>query len=77
MEKLVQGYGGKLTKSLSKNTDYVVVGNDAGPNKLEKIDELGVETLDEEALIALLEGGGGGVKRGAEDEGEKIVKKKK
>jgi len=32
-EKLVQLYGGKLTKSLSKNTSFVVVGNDAGPTK--------------------------------------------
>lgn len=32
-EKLVEAYGGKLTKSLSKNTSYVIVGNDAGPKK--------------------------------------------
>ena len=32
-EKLVEAYGGKLTKSLSKNTGYVVVANDAGPKK--------------------------------------------
>jgi replication factor C subunit 1 len=76
-EKLVKDYGGKLTSSLSKNTSYVVLGNDAGPKKLEKIEELGIETLDEDELVAMLEGRGGGVKRGAEDDGEKIVKKKK
>jgi BRCT domain type II-containing protein len=32
-ETLVQQYGGKLTKSLSKNTNYVVIGGDAGPKK--------------------------------------------
>jgi len=32
-EKLVEKYGGKLTKSLSKKTSYVVIGNDAGPTK--------------------------------------------
>ena len=32
-EKLVTNYGGNLTKSLSKNTSFVVVGNDAGPTK--------------------------------------------
>lgn len=76
-EKLVKDYGGKLTSSLSKNTTYVVLGNEAGPKKLEKIEELGIETLDEDELVAMLEGRGGGVKRGAEDDGEKVVKKKK
>ncbi len=32
-EKLVINYGGSLTRSLSKNTSFVVVGNDAGPTK--------------------------------------------
>lgn len=65
-EKLVMNYGGKLTKSLSKNTTLVVVGNDAGPTKLEKIAELNLRTVDEEGLVDLLERGGiagGGKKR--------------
>lgn len=70
-EKLVTNYGGKLTKSLSKNTSYVVVGNDAGPKKLEQIEGLGVKTLDEDGLIEMLErsgdSGSRGAKRGAED----------
>ncbi|KAH8679692.1 hypothetical protein BGZ60DRAFT_369410 [Tricladium varicosporioides] len=55
-EKLVEAYGAKLSKSLSKKTNYVVVGNDAGPKKLEKIAELGIKTMDEDELVALLEG---------------------
>jgi BRCT domain type II-containing protein len=74
-ERLVMNYGGKLTKSLSKNTSYVVVGRDAGAKKLEQISELGLATLDEDALIAMLEGGA--VKRGAEDEEKPDVKKAK
>jgi BRCT domain type II-containing protein len=54
-EALVTKYGGHLTKSLSKNTSLVVVGNDAGPAKLEKIEELGLETMDEDAFVAMLE----------------------
>jgi BRCT domain type II-containing protein len=54
-EALVTKYGGHLTKSLSKNTSLVVVGNDAGPTKLEKIEELGLETMDEDAFVAMLE----------------------
>jgi NAD-dependent DNA ligase len=74
-ERLVMSYGGKLAKSLSKNTSYVVVGRDAGLKKLEQISELGLATLDEDALIAMLEGGA--VKRGAEDEEKPDVKKAK
>lgn len=70
-ETLVENYGGKLTKSLSKTTDYVVVGNDAGPKKLAQIEDLGVEVLDEDALIAMLESSsGGGGKRSADEEEE-------
>lgn len=54
-EALVEKYGGHLTKSLSKNTSLVVVGNDAGPTKLEKIADLGVETMNEDEFVALLE----------------------
>ncbi|KAL2061553.1 hypothetical protein VTL71DRAFT_6930 [Oculimacula yallundae] len=57
-EKLVVNYGGKVASSLSGKTSYVVVGNDAGPTKLEKIETLGLTTLDEEGLIKLIEGGG-------------------
>ena len=77
-EKLVTGYGGKLTKSLSKNTNYVVVGNDAGPKKLEQIEDLGIETWDEDALIEMLEKGavGGGAKRVAEEDEKPVTQKK-
>jgi BRCT domain type II-containing protein len=75
-EKLVTDYGGKLVKSISKNTSFVVLGNDAGPKKLEQIAELGIETLDEDAFIAMLEAGGSGVKRTAGDE-DKPAKAKK
>jgi replication factor C subunit 1 len=54
-EKLVETHGGKLGKSITGKTNYVVVGNDAGPKKLEQIEQHEVETLDENALIELLE----------------------
>ena len=34
---LIQRYGGKVTGSLSKKTNYIVVGRDAGQSKLTKV----------------------------------------
>jgi DNA ligase (NAD+) len=50
---LIRSHGGKVTNSVSKNTDYLVVGSDAG-SKLEKAKTLGVAQLDEKQLKTLL-----------------------
>jgi DNA ligase (NAD+) len=48
--------GGRVTGSVSQQTRYVVVGADAG-SKLEKARRLGIEEIDEAALVRLLEQG--------------------
>jgi len=48
--------GGKAAGSVSKKTDYVVVGENAG-SKADKAEQLGVPTLDEAGFKALLESG--------------------
>jgi DNA ligase (NAD+) len=48
--------GGKAAGSVSKNTDYVVVGENAG-SKAEKAEQLGLTILDEGGFEVLLEGG--------------------
>ncbi len=49
---LILGAGGKVTGSVSKKTDYVVVGDEPG-SKLAKAERLGIALLDEAALRAL------------------------
>ena len=55
-KKMIEGAGGKVTGSVSKKTDYVVAGADAG-SKLEKAKELRVTVVGEKDLEELLKGG--------------------
>lgn len=50
---LVAAHGGKVTGSVSKKTDYVIAGEEAG-SKLEKAQKLGVAVLDEKTFLDMV-----------------------
>jgi DNA ligase (NAD+) len=52
-KKMIEDAGGKVSGSVSKKTDYVVAGSDAG-SKLDKARELNVAVIDEDGLQELL-----------------------
>src|SRR6267378_1129793 len=51
-KKMIEDAGGKVTGSVSKKTDYVVAGTDAG-SKLDKANQLGVKVIDEREMEKL------------------------
>ena len=58
-EQRILAAGGRVTSAVSRKTDFVVAGAEAG-SKLRKAAELGVKTLDEQAFMAMLGGEGRG-----------------
>ena len=53
LTSILEGIGAKVSSSVSKKTDCVIVGKDAG-SKLEKAKQLGVLTMDEEEALSHL-----------------------
>ena len=52
---MAQDVGAKVSGSVSKKTDYVVAGEEAG-SKLDKANELGVTVIDEATFLKMLKG---------------------
>jgi len=51
-KKMIEDAGGRVSGSVSKKTDYVIAGSDAG-SKLDKARELGVKVIDEDEMESL------------------------
>jgi len=54
-KKMIEAAGGKVSGSVSKKTDYVVAGADAG-SKLDKASALGIKVIDEKEMLDLVGG---------------------
>ena len=52
-KEMLEAVGAKVTGSVSKKTDFVLAGSDAG-SKLEKATELGIRVIDEQQMLDLL-----------------------
>jgi DNA ligase (NAD+) len=61
--EIIQTNGGRVTSSVSKKTSFVVVGDSPG-SKLDKANALGIATLDEAGLLAMVQGQGQGAGNG-------------
>ncbi|MGH7460227.1 MAG: BRCT domain-containing protein, partial [Longimicrobiales bacterium] len=58
LQQLIERHGGRITGSVTRSTDYVVLGDDPG-SKADKAKELGIALIDESQLRALAEEAGG------------------
>jgi DNA ligase (NAD+) len=47
LKKIIEDNGGKNVSSISKSTDYLIVGENMGPAKKEKAEKLGIKMIDE------------------------------
>ncbi|HEY9551920.1 MAG TPA: helix-hairpin-helix domain-containing protein, partial [Prevotella sp.] len=52
---LIEQNGGKNVGSISGKTSFVLAGDNMGPSKLEKAQKLGVELIDEETFLKMIE----------------------
>lgn len=54
LKKAIEDNGGKVSSSISKNTSYVVAGDNMGPSKKEKAASLGVSIITEDDFLAMI-----------------------
>ncbi|SCU82759.1 LADA_0C07778g1_1 [Lachancea dasiensis] len=73
-EAIAKKYGAKVTKSISSRTSLVVLGDEAGPKKVEKIKSLKIKAIDEDGFRLLICGmpEEGGDNAGAEKARQKL-----
>ena len=56
LKKSIEDNGGKVGSSISVKTDYVVAGDNMGPAKLEKANQLGIPIISEQDFVEMIKG---------------------
>ena len=54
LKKMIEDHGGKNVSTISKNTTFVLKGNDMGPTKKQKAIQLGIDLVSEDEFLAKL-----------------------
>lgn len=54
LETKIEANGGKLVSGVSKKLDFLIVGEGAGPSKLQKAEQLGVKMINEQEFLSML-----------------------
>jgi DNA ligase (NAD+) len=54
MKQKIEYYGGKNSTSISKNTDFVLAGENMGPEKLKKAEKLAIPIISEQQFYAMI-----------------------
>lgn len=56
LKKAIEDNGGKVGSSISTKTDFVIAGDNMGPAKLEKANQLGISIISEDDFIQIIDG---------------------
>jgi DNA ligase (NAD+) len=54
LKKSIEDNGGRVSSSISKKTDYIVAGDNMGPSKKTKAEDLGVTIISEHDFIEMI-----------------------
>ena len=54
-KEMIELHGGKNSGSISKKTNYVLAGDNMGPEKLKKAQSLGVRLIDENEFLKMIQ----------------------
>ena len=54
-KEIIEQYGGKNSSAVSKKTTFILAGDNMGPEKRKKAEELGIELKTEDTFLAMLD----------------------
>ena len=55
LKKAIEDNGGRVSSSISKKTDYIVAGDNMGPSKKTKAEDLGLTLINEDDFISMID----------------------